>query len=177
MKYVIIPFVPRWVTPNHVTVLRFLLTPFVMWALAVGPLKWSIPFFLFVAFTDVIDGSLARLRNQVTEWGSMYDPIADKILISLVAVIVITTTVGWWLTIVVIFSELMVVVGALSHKHDGGYIMANGWGKTKMFTQVLGVTLLLFSMAFQFPPLVFIGMVVLILSLVLAVISVLTYGA
>jgi len=177
MKYVIIPFVPRWVTPNHVTVVRFLLTPFVVWALAALPLQWAIPFFLLVAFTDVIDGSLARLRHQVTEWGSMYDPIADKILISLAAVIVITSTIGWWLTILVIFSELMVVVGALSHKHDGGTIMANGWGKTKMFTQVLGVTLLLFSMLFHLPVLVFIGMVVLCLSLVLAMISVATYGA
>lgn len=177
MKVVIIPFIPRWVTPNHVTVLRFLLTPFAIWGLAVGAFAWSIPFFLFVAFTDVIDGSLARLRNQVTEWGSLYDPIADKILISLAAVVVVTGVVGWWLTVLMIFAELVVVVGALHHKHDGGVIMANAWGKTKMFTQVLGVTLLLCSLAFQLPLFVFLGMVVLVLSLVLALISVVTYGA
>ncbi len=177
MKYVIIPLIPRWVTPNHVTVLRFLLTPFSIWGLAVGAYEWSIPFFLFVAFTDVIDGSLARLRKQVTEWGSLYDPIADKILISLAAVVVITSAVGWWLTILIIFAELAVVVGALHHKHDGGVIMANAWGKTKMFTQVLGVTLLLFAMAFSFPLLVTIGMIVLLLSIVLAAISMITHGA
>lgn len=177
MKYLVIPFIPRWVTPNHVTVLRFLLTPFVVWGLAIEAYAWSIPFFLLVAFTDVIDGSLARLRKQVTEWGSTYDPIADKILISLAAVVVITNAVDWWLTLLIIFFELAIVLGALNHKHDGGVIMANAWGKTKMFCQVAGVTCLLFALAYNFPLLIAIGTIVLLLSVVLAFISLLTYGA
>lgn len=177
MKYTVIPLIPRWVTPNHVTVLRFLLTPFVIWALAGDGYAWSIPFFVLVAFTDVIDGSLARLRKQVTTWGSTYDPIADKILISLAAVVVITQAVGWWLTTLIIFFELAIVMGALHRQHDGGVVMANAWGKTKMVTQVVGVVFLLIAMAFSFPLLTTIGMFILLLSVVLAGISLLTYGA
>src|SRR3990167_513261 len=90
MRWLVLPLIPRWVTPNHVTVSRFLMTPFAVWGLAIGAWAWAIPFFIFVAFTDVIDGSLARVRKQVTEWGSFYDPLADKLLISLAAVVVIT---------------------------------------------------------------------------------------
>ena len=76
MKSLVLPLVPKWVTPNYVTALRFLLTPFVVWGLAVGQYEWAIPFFMFTAFTDMVDGSLARARKQITEWGTLFDPIA-----------------------------------------------------------------------------------------------------
>lgn len=176
MKWTVLPLVPKLVTPNQVTVFRFLATPFVVWALAVGAYGWSIPLFVFVAFTDVIDGSLARVRRQVTEWGTFFDPIADKMLISLVAVVVIVRAVGWWLTTLVVFIELAIVLGGLLQRSEGKMISANVWGKAKMFCQVSGVTLLLFALAFHVPALLTVGTVVLLLSVVLAVMSLLTYG-
>ncbi len=176
MRWVVLPLIPKWVTPNHVTVSRFLMTPFAVWGLAIGAWVWALPFFIFVAFTDVIDGSLARVRKQVTEWGSFYDPLADKLLISLAAVVVITQAVGWWLTILLLFFEVAIVMGALRYKHDGGLVMANAWGKTKMFLQSTGVVALVCSLAFSLPILTTIGTIILILAIFFAIMSLVTYG-
>ena len=59
-----LPLIPKWITPNQVTIFRFLATPFVVWVLAIEAYAWSIPLFVFVAFTDVIDGSLARAASS-----------------------------------------------------------------------------------------------------------------
>ncbi len=176
MRWLVLPLIPRWVTPNHVTVSRFLMTPFAVWGLAIGAWAWAIPFFIFVAFTDVIDGSLARVRKQVTEWGSFYDPLADKLLISLAAVVVITQAVGWWLTILLLFFEVAIVAGALRYKHDGGIVMANAWGKTKMFLQSTGVVALVCALAFSLPLLTTLGTIILILAIFFAIMSLVTYG-
>ncbi|HJN85241.1 MAG TPA: CDP-alcohol phosphatidyltransferase family protein [Patescibacteria group bacterium] len=176
MAAVILPFIPKKVHPKHITVLRFLLTPFAVWGIAIEAYAWAIPFFIFVAFTDVIDGSLARVRKRVTEWGTVFDPIADKVLISLAAVIVVTSAVGWWLTLALIFFELAIVMGGVSKKHEGKIVTANYWGKSKMFAQSLGVVLLMLSLSLTLPILTTIGMIVLILAIVLAVMSLLTYS-
>ncbi len=176
MKWTVIPLIPKWITPNQVTILRFLLTPFVVWGVAVGSYVWSIPFFLLVAFTDVIDGSLARIRKQVTPWGTMFDPMADKLLISLVAVIVIVASVGWWLTIIVIFMEIVIVIGGLAKHKDEEPVSANNWGKAKMLCQVTGVTMLMVSMWLGMPVLIDAAIVVLITSVVFAFMSLVTYG-
>jgi CDP-diacylglycerol---glycerol-3-phosphate 3-phosphatidyltransferase len=176
MKWLVIQFIPKSITPNQVTVFRFLATPFVIWGLAVGAYAWSIPLFVAVAFTDMIDGSLARIRNQVTEWGTFFDPIADKMLITLSAVVVVVQAVGWWLTTLVIFVELAIVLGGLIHKQNGIDVTANHWGKAKMLMQVAGVTLLLGGLALVSPGLIMAGTVVLLISVILAVMSIFTYG-
>ena len=176
MKAVVLPFIPKWVTPNYVTALRFLLTPFCVWGLAIGQYKWAIPFFIITAFTDVVDGSLARVRKQITEWGTLFAPIADKVLIALVAVIVVTQAVGWWLTVALIFFELAIVLGAVRKKNEGKIVMANNWGKSKMFAQCSGVTILLFSLAYSSPVLALAGTVVLIFAILLALMSLITYS-
>ncbi|MEK7529990.1 MAG: CDP-alcohol phosphatidyltransferase family protein [Patescibacteria group bacterium] len=176
MRWVVLPLIPKWITPNQVTIFRFLATPFVVWVLAIEAYAWSIPLFVFVAFTDVIDGSLARVRHQVTEWGTFFDPIADKMLIALSAIVVVTHTVGWWLATLVIFVELVIVLGGLIHKRAGNVVSANHWGKAKMFLQVSGVALLLLSSAFGASWLLMAGVVVLVVSVIFAVMSLMTYG-
>ena len=176
MKAIVLPFIPRFVTPNYVTALRLLLTPLSIWGLATEQYRWAIPFFIFVAFTDVIDGSLARVRQQITDWGTMFDPIADKILIALAAVVVITKVTGWWLTILLITCEFAVIIGAVRKKYEGKITMANKWGKTKMVTQCLGITLMLFSLSLGVPAFAVAGTWVLYLALVFAVVSLVTYS-
>ena len=176
MKVLILPLIPHFVTPNYVTAARMVLTPLSIWGLATEQYAWAIPFFIGVAFTDVIDGSLARVRKQITDWGTLFDPIADKILIALAAVVVVTKVVGWWLTLLLVTCEFAVVLGAVRKKHEGKIVMANQWGKTKMVAQCLGITLLLFSTAFGIPLLAGIGTGVLTFAIVFAVISIITYS-
>ena len=176
VKWLILPFIPRFVTPNHITILRFALTPFVVWALATSNSMWTLYFFVAVASTDFIDGSLARVRNQITEWGMLYDPFADKILISLVAVVVVVKVVGWWLALLLIFFELTIIFGGITRKHSGKIVVANPWGKSKMIAQCTGITLLIFAMVTGAPWAVAWGTAILLIAVGLAIGSIVTYS-
>src|SRR6185369_2656977 len=82
-------FIPESVRPNHVTILRILLTPVVFWVLWKQWYGLGTALFLLTGFTDMIDGSMARTRGQVTPWGKIWDPVADKILIGSVIVLLL----------------------------------------------------------------------------------------
>src|SRR3989339_879810 len=87
MRYTFVPLVPRFVTPNMITIARMVLIPFILYFLFSNEYGIGVPLFLFAAFTDALDGSVARLRHQVTEWGTFYDPLADKLLIGSVIIL------------------------------------------------------------------------------------------
>src|SRR3989338_141010 len=82
--------IPSFVKPNHLTGIRLLMWPIATYLLYIEEYKWGVIVFIFLALTDAIDGALARTRNQITDWGRIFDPIADKLLISFSALIVIS---------------------------------------------------------------------------------------
>jgi phosphatidylglycerophosphate synthase len=132
MKVLILPLIPKIVQPNHVTVLRFLLTPVVLWLLFTEQYAWGVPVFIFAAATDAIDGSLARVRKQVTPWGIFFDPIADKLLIGSVAMLV---ALQHFHPVIVLFALVLDMLPSLrwaSTRYVGTVMAANVWGKVKM---------------------------------------------
>ncbi len=136
---------PSWIMPNQVTMARFFLTPLVVWLLWIGEYSLGVPLFLITAFTDTIDGSLARTRNQITTWGIVFDPIADKLLVGSVMVILVMQRLSFFLAITIIILEAIVAAAGLySHRKNKVY-MANNLGKAKMFLQVVGILTLLIS--------------------------------
>ncbi|MFA6340727.1 MAG: CDP-alcohol phosphatidyltransferase family protein, partial [Candidatus Paceibacterota bacterium] len=80
---------PRLVRPNYVTVFRIASIPFIVYFLCTLQYKEAFVLFLISAISDAIDGSLARTRNQITDWGIVFDPFADKLLIGIVGGILI----------------------------------------------------------------------------------------
>lgn len=101
-----------WNLANTVTVARIALVPLVVLAILAddggGGWRWVAgALFALAAATDRLDGYLARRLDQVTDWGKMVDPIADKALIG--ATLVTLSALGdvpWWITIVVAVREL-----------------------------------------------------------------------
>jgi CDP-diacylglycerol--glycerol-3-phosphate 3-phosphatidyltransferase len=176
MRALVLPFIPRFVHPNHITALRMVLTPVCTWGLAIEAYAWAVPFFAFVAFTDVVDGSLARVRKQVTEWGILFDPVADKLLIAMAAMVVLTKAVGSWLAIALVTCELMIVFGAVRKKFEGKIMMANAWGKTKMFCECAGILSALFFLWFHVPLFLFLTLVFLFAAMLFALVSLFTYS-
>jgi CDP-diacylglycerol--glycerol-3-phosphate 3-phosphatidyltransferase len=176
MKWVIEPWFPRRVKPNHLTVLRFFLTPLVLWLIWRACWSRALVVFLFAAFTDALDGSLARLRRQITTWGTVADPVADKILIGSVAVAFVARVVGLWLAGLVLCMELLIVLGALYRRSKGKMSSANVFGKTKMCFQVIGVSLLLLAEWMHAPALVTMAIASFLISLAFAFISFVTYS-
>jgi CDP-diacylglycerol--glycerol-3-phosphate 3-phosphatidyltransferase len=142
----VLKLLPSRVRPNHLTVLRMLLTPLVVWSVYAHDHLVSIPLFLAVAFTDALDGSLARVRDRVTDWGKVWDPVADKLLIGSVAVVLLLQEFPPELAVVIFGLEAMFLLGGYFRKRQGMIVSANLWGKFKMLLQVVGVVLFLLSL-------------------------------
>ena len=73
--------------PNKLTMLRIILVPFFIIAMAL-PTEWTwtlwtaFGIFVVAAITDFLDGQISRRKNLVTKFGKIMDPLADKLLIS-----------------------------------------------------------------------------------------------
>lgn len=145
--------VPRWIRPNHITVARILLTPAVVAVNFFGNYRVGVPLFLAVAFTDVVDGSLARTRRQITDLGKLIDPLADKLLIGSMVVLLVFRYLSAWIGWAVIGVELVFIVLATFWRLMGRVGQANIWGKIKMILQVLAVFFILLALTFQIPAL------------------------
>jgi len=176
MRMTFLRLIPRNVYPNHITVFRFLATPLVAVLMYYQHYVIGLMAFLIVAFSDVIDGSLARTRDQITDWGKVYDPIADKILIGSMVFIIVLKYVDMWTSLVIIILEIMIVALAMIRKREGLVVEANRWGKMKMLFQVLGVTILVLSIGFDLEKLLPFASRALYIAIAFAIISLLTYG-
>lgn len=167
---------PRRVTPNQITIFRFFTVPFVAALLYLDLYLYAIPLFAVSAFTDALDGALARTRNKITEWGKAYDPIADKLLIGSAALIVIPKFVNVYLFAIIVFLEMFLIGTAYYLKNQGHDISANGWGKAKMVLQSLGIVCILVFALGGFPWALGVGTYLLYASIFFAIISLVTYG-
>lgn len=176
LRFTFIPLIPRWVTPNQLTMLRILCVPIVAWLLASENYSVGIPVFVLVAFTDALDGALARLRHQITAWGTFYDPVADKLLISVAVIIIVMKHINPIFGLLMIGVEAAIGIGAFINRRHGMPRSANVWGKIKMFLQFSGVTLLMLAVWSGAPLFVPFSVGLLSLAIVFAVISLYTYG-
>ncbi len=140
----IAPLIPSAVLPNHLTVFRMLLVPPVVYFLYKEQYAVGVPLFLFASLTDWFDGALARTRRRISEWGILYDPIADKLLIGSVLFVIVLRHINFVLGMCLLLVEFsFVLVGWYKKVHDGVIEPANVWGKVKMVAEVAGIMLLL----------------------------------
>jgi len=166
--------IPAAVRPNHLTVFRMCLIPFVIWLLADGRYSIGVPLFLFAAITDWFDGALARTRRQVTEWGIVYDPVADKLLIGSILFVIVLQHVNYTLGLLLLAVEAGTVIVGAVRASQGRIEPANFWGKVKMVSEVLGITLLLIALWSGFDMFVDLSTGTLFLALIFALASVYT---
>jgi CDP-diacylglycerol--glycerol-3-phosphate 3-phosphatidyltransferase len=126
--------------PNVLTLLRILAVPVIVVAL-LGETPngdaLAAGVFALAAFTDGLDGYIARRRQDVTTFGKLMDPLADKLLI--VAALVSLVSLGRlaaWVAMVIIARELA-VTGLRAVAVEQGVVIAASWlGKLKTSLQV-----------------------------------------
>lgn len=171
-----IALIPRAVSPNHVTILRMVLTPIVLYTLYIQNYRIGVPLFIFTAATDAIDGSLARIRKQITAWGTFYDPIADKILIGSVVILILLQHVNPLIAFGVISVEILMLAGGWYKRRRGVEVTANIWGKIKMLLEFSGVLFLLIALWEGIDLFIDLSEGTLILAIVFAVVALLTYS-
>lgn len=132
--------------------------------------------FIVAAITDMLDGALARTRNQITEWGKLFDPLADKLLIGSTAVIVIIDTMSAYVALLILLFEAMLIIGAWWQKtHHNKKIQAEAAGKAKMVAQSFGLGFLLLFAIYSLPAFFTLGALFIYASIVMAMLSLFVY--
>ena len=131
--------------PNALTVFRILALPFCAWALfkegGEDP-TWQIiawTSFFLLGLTDILDGRIARKRNQVSSFGAILDPIADKAFIGTALIgLSILGKLPWWVTAIILFREIGITILRFA-VIKRQVIAANRGGKIKSLLQNFSV--------------------------------------
>lgn len=148
--------------PNKLTLIRIILVPFVIFFIMLPKVMGftsdvmntvccliSAAIFGIAAFTDLLDGKIARKHNLVTDFGKFMDPIADKLLTfgAYVAFIYAYDSMSVamvWIVAVLLLREFAVSsVRMLASKSDGTVIAAGWLGKVKTVTQCVSILLVI----------------------------------
>lgn len=109
---------------NKITLLRILLTPFlILCTLEAANAEWfrylAGSLLFLVGIGDVIDGYVAKKRNEVTKLGQFLDPVADKFVV--ISLCIVLSSRFWpgphlpyWLAALILCRELFIIVGFVS---------------------------------------------------------------
>jgi CDP-diacylglycerol--glycerol-3-phosphate 3-phosphatidyltransferase len=135
--------------PNKLTVFRLLITPVFVVLLNIsftGNYTLALILFMIGMTTDYFDGSLARARGEVTNFGRLMDPLVDKLLISSAFISFIglpEIRLPSWMVIVIVSREFTITGLRLVVAGRGVILPAGKWGKHKTVSQVVTVCAIL----------------------------------
>ncbi len=151
--------------PNKLTLTRIILIPFFLGALhiqlftnnlvACAVFFWiALAIFVVAAITDYLDGYIARRRNIITNFGKLFDPLADKLL-TMAAFVSFVEIMGpngrpifpAWAIIIILGREYLVTGLRSVAVSNGAVIHADKWGKQKTIWQLIGIITVLASLA------------------------------
>ena len=146
--------------PNTLSLIRVLLVPiFVATLIFMREIKvWGVivPTLVYIltAFTDMLDGKIARKYSLITDFGKFIDPLADKLMVlsSMIAILVwmlllgkvLLATVFVWVVLLILLRELGVTSLRLVVAGNSGIVVAASFlGKMKTVSQMAGTVLIL----------------------------------
>jgi len=143
---------------NKITIFRILLIPFfIACMLYYNESKAFLRFvalgiFAIASLTDAVDGGIARSRGQITDLGTVLDPVADKLLIA-TAFIALSTLknipenlrIPAWAVLTVITRDIVIILGfAIIYFLKGNVVIKPSWlGKITTFFQMLAILAIL----------------------------------
>ena len=131
--------------PDQLTLVRALAVPVVVtlfaWDFA-DHLYWATGVFAVAMATDQVDGWLARRRNETSAFGSLLDPIADKVLVLAALVMLIAEGVApAWMIAAIVAREIAVSGLRLAALERGVVMGARDLGKLKTWAQTVAATI------------------------------------
>lgn len=138
--------------PNKITIIRVSLIPlFAIILLVDMPYKNILAAFIFgvLSISDFLDGYFARKKKQVTEFGKLLDPIADKLLISTALIFLIGKGVGLWMAIAIIAREVIITAIRIYLLPSKIVVPASSFGRAKTFVQCIAIIFVLLKLPFS----------------------------
>lgn len=134
--------------PNKLTVIRIVLVPFYLAAMTVEfrfHFIVAAAIFIVASLTDFLDGKIARKYNQITVFGKLCDPLADKMLTTAALLAFMQLDIcNIWIVMIVLTREFLVTSFRLVATSQGVIIPAGILGKLKTASQMI------FSIAIMF---------------------------
>lgn len=113
--------------PNALTIVRFLLIPIIIIACIQEEYIWAIIILTISGLTDVLDGTIARKFNLISDFGKLMDPLADKLTqISLLTTLFIKNIIPLWILVIVVAKEFCMVSGA-SFLYGKELVVSSKW--------------------------------------------------
>lgn len=174
----VLPAIPYAVTPNTITFLRLVSVPFVIYFFWTEAYSIALPLFILSAFSDAIDGAIARTRDLVTNFGKLFDPLADKLLVASAAIVLIPRFIDWYIALIIIGIDLILISNAyLQKRYYGRIIQAENSGKIKMLLQVCGLIALLLFTVWGIPFLLVVAQYAFYGAIIFALLSLIVYRA
>jgi CDP-diacylglycerol--glycerol-3-phosphate 3-phosphatidyltransferase len=177
--------------PNWLTFLRLILIP-VFVAVLIEPTRKSLNIaaviFSLAAFTDYLDGYIARRYKAVSDFGKLFDPLADKILVMAALVMLVSlrddncvSFVPGWMVTLILARELWITGLRAFAAKDGTIVAAKSGGKVKSALQMIAIlALLLYDYSFSVlgyrVTAHFVGLNILVVSLAFSYISAIDYS-
>ena len=136
-------------TPNKLTVLRVLFIPifmaFSLYDFALYSNYIALGIFILAFITDVLDGYLARKTGQITDFGKIMDPLADKLLVTAALVCLLQKgIVSSWVVVIILAREFIISGIRIVAAADGKVIAASWWGKWKTVFQFIAISVAVF---------------------------------
>lgn len=135
--------------PNLLTIIRIILVPIFMLVLLVkipyGQL-FAAAIFIIAASTDGLDGYIARKRKQITNFGKIMDPLADKLLVSAALISLVQLgKISGWVAVIIIGREFAVTGLRSVAAAEGVVISASKLGKIKTISQIVAIVAILIN--------------------------------
>ena len=142
-----------WTIPNVLTMIRLLLVPVfvvVYFRTAAEPKYAALAVFAAASLTDMLDGFLARKLNQITDFGKLFDPLADTLMVLTALVCqALTGVFPWTAVIVVACKELFMVIGGLFLLRRDVVVYSNMFGKAAQVSFILSLILSFFHVPLE----------------------------
>ena len=171
-----------WTIPNVLTIIRMLLIPVFVVLFFKGYKIAALCVFCAASLTDMLDGYLARKLNQITDFGKLFDPLADKLMV-LTAMVCQT----FWgplplvTVIIVALKELVMVLGGVFMLSKDVVVYSNYFGKSAQVGFIASLVLSFFHKAFVEGNIMLWGMtpdiLLLWITVALAIVAMVVYAA
>jgi CDP-diacylglycerol--glycerol-3-phosphate 3-phosphatidyltransferase len=162
--------------PNVLSIGRILLIPAILLLLELdgSDARWiALAVFVIGAFSDLVDGYLARRHAMTTRVGAWLDPLSDKLFVTVPAVaLALRSEFPWWAAAVIVLREVAVSLLRWRLDRRGVSMPASRAGKAKTLSQVFAVGLSIAPLAPGLDPVV---LAVVVLAVVLTVLSGIEY--
>lgn len=131
-----------WNLPNILTIVRIILIPVFVVFFVLKQDKIALLIFLLASATDWLDGYLARKNNQITDFGKLMDPLADKLMVCTALICQgVRGAIPWFAILIVVAKESFMLFGATYMLNKGVVVYSNILGKAAQVSFIAALVL------------------------------------